>query len=149
MKNTLLLLAVFTLAITSCGRKKMEKTRFYQYSVNSHYTGAHPKSISANVFIKDKSISLEVQSDINGKLDTLDYQLYLYDADSTATYGYANSPRYSLGKVSKGVPAIAELETYFDEFTANYHGYFIVHDPLQTQSKDTTTLLFFAPIGAH
>lgn len=153
MKNQVFFLAIFCIAlimIQSCGKKSNPKTKYYTFSANPNYVGSHPtSSFAASAYLKEVSLDIEFQVDLQGASDTLEYTVGIYEYDSTATFKFNTTPTLLLGNYKGGIPLIKTLTSMdFTSFSNNYKGYLIVQDPLN-KSYDTTTLLIFGKVGTE
>lgn len=144
----LFLLSLFMSLINSCGKTTTERTRLYNYTANPAYTGSHPTAdLSATVYLKDKTDFLEFQSDLQGVIDSNEYQMKIHAFDSGALFGYAPLASVDLGVYKNNVPVVTNITSNdFSTFTSDFKGYFIVTDP-NNVSSDPSTFLFFGKIG--
>ena len=133
----------------SRGKKVDPKTRYYTYTANPSYTGTHPTSnFSTSVYLKEVSLDIEIQADLIGASDTLEYPISIHAYDPSAMYGYSPIPTLVLGEYKGGIPLIKTLSSYdFTSFVNEFKGYVIVQDPLNL-SNDTSKCLIFGKIGS-
>ncbi|MBK7762323.1 MAG: hypothetical protein IPI46_02990 [Bacteroidetes bacterium] len=145
--STLLCLLILS---SACKKKKVERTYYRNYNLNSAYTGSHPSSnVTASIYMIEKSGYLQFQIHMTGMVDSLQYKLHFHEQDITEPYGYTGNPVIDFGLLSNQQSIISkELSSIdFDAFTKDFKGYFIVHDPNNIQN-DTTTLLIYGKVGA-
>ena len=150
MKNPFLYVLVLGIIFQiSCGPKKVEQTRFLTFKANPSYIGSHPTvGLESNIFIVDKESKMQFNIDMVGINETKTYKLHIHAADTSEPYGYSGNPIIDLGTMTNNLPMTGDVTTMpFSEFTDNFKGYYIVHDP-DNISNDTTTLLIFGKIGS-
>ncbi len=144
-----LVLSLFMLV--SCSKDKAKNSRYYQYKINPSYTGAHPKTdFETNVYVLDnEGVSLQFQVETKGTLLTKEYAVYIYQYDTTQSFGYSATPVYNLGKITNTNGLFAESSIYnFNAFAQDFKGYIVINDPDNIQ-RDTTSLLLFGKIGSE
>ncbi len=140
----------FLLVSLSCGKKKIERTHYYSYPINDSYAGGHTKNnVSASVYMIEKDGYVSFQVSLSGTLDSLSYKLHIHEQDTTQPFKYSGNPVIDFGDLEDGNGVtVKDFSTIsFDDFTQNFKGYFVVHDPFNVQN-DTTTLLIYGKIGA-
>ncbi len=142
-------LAIVIIFQVSCGTKKVEQTRYLKYKANPSYVGSHPTvGLESNIYIIDKESKMQFSIDMGGINETKTYKLHIHAADTSEPYGYTGNPIIDLGTMFNNLPVTADVTTMpFSEFTQNFKGYYLVHDP-DNISNDTTTLLIFGKIGS-
>lgn len=150
MNKGIIFLLVMTFAFTiACKRQKVLPTKYLTYNANPSYTGSHPTSgFVSNIYIQDKGDAMQFSVDILGADVTKAYKLHIHVADSTQPFGYSGNPVLDLGTMVSGKPVVIESSYLsFAEFTENFRGYYVVHDP-DNVNNDTSTLLIFGKIGS-
>ena len=140
---------VIAILFLSCGKKKVDKTYYYEYNANALYTGSHPTTgFQATVYLIERESYIECQLTLSGNIDTLAYKMQIYQKDTTQTTGYSLVPFIDFGEMPKGQQAkavdISSID--FDTFTKTLEGYFVIQDP-QNAQREINTLLAFGKIG--
>lgn len=148
MKQSLSILFACLLILSACGKKDNPQTRFDVYHANPHYNGSHDTTnFTATLYLKEASLDIDIQVDLTGTSDTLEYPVSIHAADSTAMYGYNPTATLFIGNYKGGIPLIKTLSSYdFTTFVNEFKGYLIVQDPLN-KSLDTSKLLIIGKIG--
>jgi hypothetical protein len=143
-----LMLPLLLLLPGGCGKTTQERSRLYNLSPNASYAGVHPvSSLSATVYVRDRSSFLEFQTDLRGVVDSLQYNLRIHEADTSEPFGYKPAATISLGTYKNNTPVITQIAAmYFNQWVEDFKGYFVVQDPY-LGSADTGKLLFFSKLG--
>lgn len=150
MNKLISLVLVCTLLFSvSCKKQKVYPTKYLTFNANPAYTGSHPTTgLVSNIYIQDKGDYMQFLVDIIGGDVTKTYKLHIHAADSTQPYGYSGNPVIDLGTMVANTPVSSEVRYLsFTDFTENFKGYYIVHDP-DNINNDTTTLLVYGKIGS-
>lgn len=153
-------LALFiSVSIISCKKDDPEEiivteyldSHHYSYTYNTGqiaptfaYTGAHPDDISVNIELEEQDNGdTKITVTINNSIDGETYNVHVHDmADASSTPNgtpYEEVPNgniFAKQIVGNGGSASASNTSSMSasQLTANYDGFFVIHDPLQAVS---------------
>lgn len=141
-----LLLLIIT--ASSCKKQIVYQTRYLTFNANPHYVGSYDTTnFVSHIYIQEQKNNINFLVDLIGGDVSKTYKLQIYQYDTTQIYGYSENPVIDMGTMANNLPVGFDYSTMtFQEFTENFKGYYIIHDPANIQ-KDTTTLLIFGKIG--
>ncbi len=164
------LLLAGVLAFSSCKEDEAvtptvpaKKTMTYNYAFNTGqvgagtaYAGSHPTNLTATLLVEELEASKsKITITLNNTMTGQEYMIHAHDAADPATTPngtpYNESPNVNVlvthingngGTMSSS----QEVMMSFDDITANYNGFLVVHDP--TQAISTTNLTTYLIVGA-
>lgn len=152
---------VMTLGLASCSEEEemMEPepmTMSYNYDFSGSYQGTHPNNFSAMLEVEEidansSKITVTLMNTINGEM----YMVHAHDAADPASTPngtpYNESPNadvfVQMATGNGGDLTLTQTANMsYEEITASYEAFFVVHDP--TQDISTTDLTTYLVVGA-
>jgi hypothetical protein len=135
----------------SCKKTKHHGKAIYTYQFNSSYTGSYPSRYYAMATLtatENEDNALQLKVNLYGLNPTDSFSVHLHKKDVTEPFGYSGNPVIDMGTFKNGNPELVkEINNMdYENFTNDFEGFFIVHDPANVQN-DTTTLLFYGKTG--
>ena len=122
-----------------------------QISPNFLYVGNHPNNLSATIRVAELASGSRITVTLNNTLDGETYPTHAHDAADPLTtpnntpYNETPNGEVYAGALmgNGGTVALANISSMtYDEITASYDGFFVVHDPLQAvDTTDPTTYI--------
>ncbi len=135
------------LCIMSCSKKA--KSKKYVYSENEHYTGKLAiNKACATIIVTDVDTGISFEATMEGVDPALEFPVHIHNEDKTQPYGYSGNPILGLGGAHNGHASQSITTKYsFAEFTENFYGFLVVHDPANA-INDTLTHVVYGKIGS-
>jgi hypothetical protein len=152
MKNFLLIVfGLVMLSALSCKKPKHLDKATYTYQFNRSYTGSYPSryySMAILTATEKEDNALQLKVNLYGLNPTDSFSVHIHKKDLAEPFGYSGNPVIDIGTFKNGYPdLVKEISNMsYENFTNDFEGFFIVHDPANVQN-DTTTLLFYGETG--
>jgi hypothetical protein len=144
-KFSVLLFLILT--ICSCAKKK--KCKVYKFTAYKYYQGSLDVSKYATLItITELDSGIKTDATLIGADKTLVYPVHIHSQSSTTPYGYSGSPLIFIPHIHHAqTSTMVSKEFTFQQFTENFKGFLVIHDPYIV-INDTTTHVIFGKIGA-
>lgn len=152
---------VMALSLASCSEEDdmmddEPMTMSYNYEFSGSYSGSHPNDFTAMMEVEEiDDNSSKITVTLMNTLDGETYMIHAHDAADPANTPngtpYNESPNADVFvQMAEGnggtVTATQTANMSYEEITAQYEAFFVVHDP--TQAISTTDLTTYLVVGA-